>query len=80
MHKSAVMCYVGCELRGHTDPSGNMDYNQILSLARANSVKDYLVKVHGIEKDRIATLAFSKTKLVRERTELSWRVEIFLIK
>ena len=72
--------YVGCELRGHTDPSGNMDYNQVLSLARANSVKDYLVKVHGIEKDRISTLAFSKTKLVKEKKELSRRVEIFLIK
>lgn len=72
--------YVGCELRGHTDPSGDMDYNQILSLARANSVKDYLVKAHGIEKDRISTLAFSKTKLIKEKKELSRRVEIFLIK
>ena len=52
---------IKCELRGHTDPSGNMDYNEILSLARANSVKDYLVKVHGVEKERISTLAFSKT-------------------
>lgn len=71
---------VRCELRGHTDPSGNIDYNEILSLARANSVKDYLVKVHGVEKNRISTLAFSKTKLVKESPEKSRRVEIFLIK
>lgn len=71
---------VNCELRGHTDPSGNMDYNEVLSLARANSVKDYLVKVHGIEKNRIATLAFSKTKLVKESPEKSRRVEIFFVK
>lgn len=71
---------VNCELRGHTDPSGNMDYNEVLSLARANSVKDYLVKVHGIEKNRISTLAFSKTKLVKESPEKSRRVEIFFIK
>jgi len=71
---------VNCELRGHTDTSGDIDYNEILSLARANSVKDYFVKVHGIEKQRIATLAFSKTKLVKESPEKSRRVEIFLIK
>jgi outer membrane protein OmpA-like peptidoglycan-associated protein len=71
---------VRCELRGHTDPSGNIDYNEILSLARANSVKDYLVKVYGIEKQRISTLAYSRTKLVRESPEKSRRVEIFLIK
>lgn len=71
---------VKCELRGHADPSGNMEYNLTLSLARANSVMDYFVKVHGIEKDRIATLAFSKTKLVKEKKELSRRVEVFLVK
>jgi outer membrane protein OmpA-like peptidoglycan-associated protein len=71
---------VRCELRGHTDPSGDITYNEILSLARANSVKDYFVKVHGIEKQRISTLAFSKTKLIKESPEKSRRVEIFLIK
>uniref|UniRef100_A0A7C4XAS8 OmpA-like domain-containing protein n=1 Tax=candidate division WOR-3 bacterium TaxID=2052148 RepID=A0A7C4XAS8_UNCW3 len=71
---------VKCELRGHTDSRGNINYNQILSLARANSVMDYLVKVHGIEKERISTMAFSKTKLVKDSPEKSRRVEIFLIK
>ena len=71
---------VNCELRGHTDPSGNIDYNEILSLARANSVKDYFVKVHGIEKNRLSTLAYSRTKLVKESPEKSRRVEIFFIK
>jgi len=71
---------VRCEIRGHTDPSGDIEYNQILSLARANSVMDYFVKVHGIEKERISTLAFSKTKLVREESGKSRRVEIFLIR
>jgi outer membrane protein OmpA-like peptidoglycan-associated protein len=71
---------VKCELRGHTDKSGDINYNQILSLARANSVMDYFVKVHGVEKERISTMAFSKTKLVKESLEKSRRVEIFLIK
>ncbi|MEO0128688.1 MAG: OmpA family protein [candidate division WOR-3 bacterium] len=71
---------VKCELRGHTDKSGDINYNQILSLARANSVMDYLVKVHGIEKERISTMAFSKTRPVKESPEKSRRVEIFLTK
>jgi outer membrane protein OmpA-like peptidoglycan-associated protein len=71
---------VKCELRGHTDPVGDIQYNEILSLARANSVKDYLVKVHGVEKERISTMAFSKTKLIKGSDEQSRRVEIFLIK
>lgn len=71
---------VRCELRGHTDSRGNINYNQILSLARANSAMDYLVKVHGIEKERISTMAFSKTKLIKESPEKSRRVEIFLIR
>jgi len=41
---------------------------------------DYFVKVHGVEKERISTMAFSKTKLVKESPEKSRRVEIFLIK
>jgi len=71
---------VKCELRGHTDPIGDIQYNEILSLARANSAKDYLVKVHGIEKERISTMAFSKTKLIKGNDDQSRRVEIFLIK
>ena len=71
---------VKAELRGHTDLSGSIEYNEILSLARANSVLDYLVKLHGVEKERIAVMAFSKTKPVKEKADLSRRVEIYLVK
>lgn len=71
---------VKAELRGHTDISGSIEYNEILSLARANSVLDYLVKGHGIEKERISVGAFSKTKAIRDKPEMSRRVEIYLVK
>ena len=39
---------------GHTDSTGDAGYNQKLSTARANAVKDYLVS-KGIEKNRVYT-------------------------
>jgi OmpA-OmpF porin, OOP family len=39
---------------GHTDATGASAYNQRLSTARANAVKDYLVS-KGIEKNRVYT-------------------------
>lgn len=38
---------------GHTDNSGSVDHNLQLSLARAQSVKQALVKEHGIAADRL---------------------------
>jgi len=39
---------------GHTDSIGNADYNQRLSVRRAESVKSYLVS-QGIEANRVYT-------------------------
>jgi OOP family OmpA-OmpF porin len=45
------------ELQGHTDDKGGKQYNQALSKARADQVKDYLVGA-GIRADRIATIGY----------------------
>jgi outer membrane protein OmpA-like peptidoglycan-associated protein len=50
-----------CE--GHTDAKGSDEYNQRLSLSRANSVKDYLVK-GGVPADRIKIEGFGESKPV----------------
>ena len=40
------------ELTGHTDGTGDSDYNMLLSFQRANQIADYL-KLRGIHEDRI---------------------------
>ena len=68
---------------GHTDSTGDAGYNQKLSTARANAVKDYLVS-KGIEKNRVYTegkgeaqpVADNKTKEGRAKNR---RVEIEVV-
>lgn len=43
-------------IEGHTDNRGAVAYNQKLSLARADAVRDELVKRHGIAPSRIRTV------------------------
>ena len=48
------------ELTGHTDSLGSTQYNQGLSMRRANTVKDFLVK-YGAGANQISTVGRSKT-------------------
>jgi outer membrane protein OmpA-like peptidoglycan-associated protein len=41
------------EIQGYTDSSGSFNYNQKLSLKRAQAVLNYLVEKHGIESSRL---------------------------
>jgi outer membrane protein OmpA-like peptidoglycan-associated protein/Mg-chelatase subunit ChlD len=52
---------VNIQIAGHTDGIGTDEYNQKLSLERANSVKSFLVK-NGIDKNRINTFGYGKSK------------------
>ncbi len=70
-------------IEGHTDNFGAPDYNQGLSLARAESVKRWLVGAAGIEPERIQTRGYGLTRLlVRggsvEEQQLNRRVEIVI--
>ena len=46
---------------GHTDPLGSTEYNQKLSVARANSVRDYLV-THGVSADVVRAEGAGETR------------------
>lgn len=50
-------------VEGHTDASGNADYNLDLSKRRADSVSNYLVS-QGIEIDRLTTTGYGQTRPV----------------
>ena len=49
------------ELQGHTDNKGSAEYNQKLSVKRAQSVMNYMVK-KGIEKERLNAIGFGLAK------------------
>lgn len=49
-------------LESHTDSKGAASYNLNLSQARADSVKDSLVKKYGIQQSRITTKGYGETQ------------------
>lgn len=66
---------------GHTDSLGSVEYNKKVSQARADAVKDYLVKA-GINKKRFKTIAygFTRPEFLNKKTwgksQLNRRVEV----
>ncbi|MEJ8848607.1 OmpA family protein [Variovorax rhizosphaerae] len=51
------------QIVGYTDPLGSVDYNQRLSVARANAVRDYMVSRGGVPATVIQTEGRGKTEL-----------------
>ena len=49
-------------VEGHTDAVGSDEYNKQLSQRRAASVKQYLVRVHGIEEERLKEVGLGKQR------------------
>ncbi len=47
-------------IEGHTDAAGSDDYNQQLSMRRAQSVKRYLAAVHGIDPSRLRAMGLGE--------------------
>ncbi len=68
------------EIGGHTDAVGTKQYNQQLSLRRAQAVKDYLTK-KGIDTRRVTTVGYGKSQPLasnddeEDGRELNRRVE-----
>jgi len=49
-------------IEGHTDAVGADDYNLSLSQRRAESVRQYLVKVHGFDQGRLDAVGLGKAR------------------
>ena len=69
-----VLAYPGLKLQveGHTDSVGSTAYNQKLSEARANSVRDYLVK-QGLTEDSITAEGFGELQPVASNANAKGR-------
>lgn len=60
-------------IEGHTDDRGTPAYNMALSERRANAVKEFLVNVKGIAKDRLHTVSYGETMpLMSGQNEQAW--------
>lgn len=51
-------------VEGHTDAQGDEDYNQALSVRRAQAVREYLVTRHGIPAARLKAVGKGETALL----------------
>ncbi|HEX5216215.1 MAG TPA: OmpA family protein, partial [Vicinamibacterales bacterium] len=70
------------EVGGHTDSSGDAAANMTLSLARATSVRDYLVNTRHIDASRLRVVAYGEDRPVAENIAgvqpLNRRVELLV--
>ncbi len=51
-------------IEGHADPRGTADFNRHLSQARADTVRNYLVRNHGIDADRLIAVGKGDQELL----------------
>lgn len=66
-NKSAVV-----QIEGHCDERGSTEYNIALGQKRAQSVKDYLVRL-GVEDSRLSTISYGEEKPAAEgHDESAW--------
>jgi len=57
--------FVEIRVEGHTDSSGDEEYNMKLSKKRAEAVKKYLTE-NGIDEDRLSTRGFGESKPIAD--------------
>jgi outer membrane protein OmpA-like peptidoglycan-associated protein len=61
---SSELASLAFVVEGHTDAQGDEDYNQALSVRRAQAVKEYLVVRHGIPAARLKAVGKGETELL----------------
>jgi outer membrane protein OmpA-like peptidoglycan-associated protein len=54
------------EIEGHTDATGDAAYNFRLGEERAEAVRDYIAKKHGIALSRLNVISYGEDKPVAE--------------
>jgi outer membrane protein OmpA-like peptidoglycan-associated protein len=67
------------QIAGHTDAVGDDPYNKRLSEARAQTVRDYLIRQFGVSSDVLSAVGFGKSRLLdasRPSDAINRRVQI----
>lgn len=62
-------------VEGHTDSAGAEASNKLLSQKRAQSVKNYLVKMYGISLDKIQSVGFGETAPISDNSTSAGRAK-----
>lgn len=66
------------EVGGHTDSTGSEQYNQQLSMRRAETVKNALIQ-QGVNPSRIVTIGYGESQPISSSHAMNRRVEITII-
>ena len=66
------------EIGGHTDTRGSEEYNQTLSLKRAESVRDALLQ-NGVALGRMQTIGYGESLPISSDHAMNRRVEIIIV-
>lgn len=66
------------EVGGHTDSTGSEQYNQQLSLRRAEAVKNALAQ-QGVNPARIRAIGYGESRIISSNPAVNRRVEITII-
>jgi peptidoglycan-associated lipoprotein len=63
------------EIEGHTDSTGDKDYNFRLGEERAMAVRDYIAKTHGIALSRLNVISYGEEKPVADNKDRDGRAQ-----
>ena len=63
------------EIQGHTDDSGGGDYNDKLGQQRAEAVRRYLSRTHGMALGRMSTISYGDTLAVASNKSRAGRAQ-----
>lgn len=63
------------EIEGHSDSSGNADYNKKLSQRRADAVRDTIVNEYGVEASRVSATGYGQENPIASNSTKEGRLE-----